>query len=98
MVSSQEESDIEVTGEDAELQYIDEADFLEVRDAFMATGLVDAVAPAIAETVGVQDVTTQQTEPRVYLTAIDAGVRRGVHRRPGRGWREGDAAGDLAPG
>jgi putative ABC transport system permease protein len=71
VVSSQEESDIEVTGEDAELRYIDEADFPEVRDAFLATGLVDAVAPAIAETVGVQDVTTQQTEPRVYLTAIN---------------------------
>jgi len=71
VVSSQEESDIEVTGESAELQYIDEADFPEVRDTFMATGLVDAVAPAIAETVGVQDMTTQQTEPRVYLTAID---------------------------
>jgi putative ABC transport system permease protein len=71
VISSQEESDIEITGESAELQYIDEADFLEVHNAFMETGLVDAVAPAIAETVGVQDVTTQQTEPRVFLTAID---------------------------
>lgn len=71
VISSQEESDIEVTGESAELQYIDESVFPEVRGAFMATGLVDAVAPAIAETVGVQDLTTQQTEPRVYLTAID---------------------------
>ena len=71
VISSQEESDIEITGEDAQLEYIDEADFPAVREAFMATGLVDAVAPAIAEAVGVQDVTTQQTEPRVYLTAID---------------------------
>jgi putative ABC transport system permease protein len=71
VISSQEESDIEVTGEAAQLKYIDEGDFPEVRGAFMATGLVDAVAPAIAETVGVQDTTTQQTEPRVYLTAID---------------------------
>jgi putative ABC transport system permease protein len=71
VISSQEESDIEITGESAELRYIDESAFAEVRDAFMATGQVDAIAPVIAETVGVQDVTTEQTEPRVYLTAMD---------------------------
>jgi putative ABC transport system permease protein len=70
VISSQEESDIEITGESAELKYINEADYLEVRDAFMATGLVDGVAPAILEQVGVQDVTTQQTEPRISLRAI----------------------------
>ena len=70
VISSQEESDIEITGEDAQLEYIDEADFPEVREAFMATGLVDAVAPAIAEAVGVQDVTTQQTEPSAKPRAL----------------------------
>ncbi|HEU4760035.1 MAG TPA: FtsX-like permease family protein [Dehalococcoidia bacterium] len=71
VISSQEESDIEVTGEAAQLPYFDEASFPEVRDILLSSGLVDGVAPAIAEFVGVQDLTSRQTEPRVMVNASD---------------------------
>ena len=71
VVSTQEESDIEVTGESAQLRYLEESDFAPVRESALATGLVDGVAPSVSETVGVQDLSTRRNEPRVYLAAMD---------------------------
>src|SRR3990172_8532995 len=71
VVSTQEESDIEVTGESAQLRYLEETDFAPVRESALATGLVDGVVPAVSETVGVQDLSTRRNEPRVYLAAMD---------------------------
>jgi putative ABC transport system permease protein len=71
VISSQEESDIEATGEAADLAYIDESVFPEVRQVLMDSGLVDGVSPAIGEEAGVQSLTTRQTEPTVWVTAFD---------------------------
>jgi len=71
VISTQEESDVEVTGESAQLRYLEESDFAPVRESALATGLVDGVAPAVSEMVGVQDLSTRRNEPRVYLAAMD---------------------------
>ncbi len=71
IISGQEESDIELTGETAELQYFDESAFVEVQRAAAGSPLVDAVAPLILEVVAVQNLTELQNEPRVVLFATD---------------------------
>ena len=71
VISSQEESDIEATGEAADLAYIDESVFPEVRQVLIDSGLVDGVSPGIGEQAGVQSITTRQTEPTVWVTAMD---------------------------
>jgi putative ABC transport system permease protein len=71
VISSTEESDIEVTGEQFALAYFDESDFTELRSAALATGLVDGVAPAIFEEIGAQNSASRQTEPRLSVLGID---------------------------
>ena len=80
VISTQEESDVEVTGESAQLRYLKESDFAPVRESALATGLVDGVAPAIGETFGIQNVTTRRNEPRVYLAAMNPAYRGGSCR------------------
>src|SRR3990172_910422 len=77
VVSTQEESDVEATGESAQLRYLEESDFAPVRESALATGLVDGIAPAISETVGVQDLSSRRNEPRVLLAAIDPAYMEG---------------------
>ncbi|HLF70592.1 MAG TPA: FtsX-like permease family protein [Dehalococcoidia bacterium] len=72
IISSREESDVEVTGEAAELPYFDEADFATIRDAVGGSPNVDGVMPAIFEAVGVQNLASRQTEPRVLVFGADA--------------------------
>ena len=43
----------------------------DVEERLRGSGLVDGVAPAIIEPIGVQDLTTRQSEPRVTLFASD---------------------------
>jgi putative ABC transport system permease protein len=77
-----------------------------------ASGLVDGVAPAIVEPVGVKDLTTRQSEPRVTLFASDPKRLQGfgdiVERdrgtvsladlRPGEVYLNSDAADELDAG
>ena len=83
-----------------------------IRDAAASSQLVDGVAPAIIETVAVQDRTTRQNEPRVALFASDpralddfaeirSGGRRGVARATSRlheVYLNEDAADELGGG
>lgn len=71
IISSQEEADIEVTGEAAGLAYFPESYFGEVRSALEGNSDVDGVLPVIVERTGVQNLTTKQTEPRVTIFAPD---------------------------
>ncbi len=71
VISSQEESDIEVTGEAASLAYFPQSDFYELRAALEVNPDVDGVLPMIWEGTGVQNLTTRQTEPRVTIFAPD---------------------------
>ena len=77
VISTQEESDVEATGESAQLRYLDGGDFAPVRESALATGLVDGVTAAISETVGVQDLNTRRNEPRVHLAAMDPAYMEG---------------------
>ena len=72
VISSTEESDIEITGESVALQYFDEAAFAAIRETALDLPLVDGVMPAILEEVGAQDLTTRQTEPRLAVIGVDA--------------------------
>jgi putative ABC transport system permease protein len=58
-------------GESRNAGYFDQAAFMRVRDAVSDSPLVDGVAPAIFETVAVQDRTSRQNEPRITLFASD---------------------------
>ena len=51
--------------------YFDERAYERIRAAVVGSPLVDGVAPAIVETVAVQDRTSRQNEPRVTLFASD---------------------------
>lgn len=57
--------------------YFDEAMFNRVATALAGSNAVDGIAPAIIETVAVQDVTTRQNEPRVGLFAADPAHMQG---------------------
>ncbi len=59
------------------VRYFPQADVAAVRRALTGSHLVDGVAPAIVEPVGVQDVTSRQTEPQVTIFASTAGGMRG---------------------
>jgi putative ABC transport system permease protein len=72
VISSTEESDIEITGESVALEYFDESAFEEIRAAAMEQPQVDGVMPAILEEVGAQNLTTRQTEPRLAVIGVDA--------------------------
>jgi putative ABC transport system permease protein len=71
IVSSTEESDVEITGEAVTLQYFDQAYFNEIRQAALQSPYVDGVAPAILEEVGAQNLTRRQTEPRLSVIGVD---------------------------
>jgi putative ABC transport system permease protein len=58
-------------GESTQVAYFNEAIATAVRDIALASPLVDGVAPAIVESVAVQDRTSRQNEPRVTLFASD---------------------------
>jgi putative ABC transport system permease protein len=77
VVSSTEESDVEITGEAVTLQYFDEAYFGEIRQAALQLPQVDGVAPAILEQVGAQNLTRRQTEPRLSVIGVDARYMEG---------------------
>src|SRR5687768_1595740 len=53
----------------SQVRWLDLSAYERVRDATADSSLVDGVAPAIFETVAVQDRTTRQNEPRVMLFA-----------------------------
>jgi putative ABC transport system permease protein len=55
----------------AQVRWLDDATYDRVRAATDGSPLVDGVAPAIFETVAVQDRTTRQNEPRIMLFASD---------------------------
>jgi len=77
VISAQEESDIEITGESTQLAFLDEAAFEEIRAVFADDPNVDGVMPVIWEGAGVQSVTTRQTEPRVTIFAPDPAYMEG---------------------
>ena len=77
VISSTEESDIEITGESVALQYFDESAFAAIREAALQLPLVDGVMPAILEEVGGQNLTTRQTEPRLAVIGVDARYMEG---------------------
>ena len=58
-------------GEATEVAYFEESAYGEIREAVAESPLVDGVAPAIIETVAVQDATSRQNEPRVTLFGSD---------------------------
>ncbi|HLF76972.1 MAG TPA: FtsX-like permease family protein, partial [Dehalococcoidia bacterium] len=72
VISSTEESDIEITGESVTLEYFDESAFDQIRATAIKLPQVDGVMPAILEEVGAQNPTARQTEPRVAVIGVDA--------------------------
>jgi putative ABC transport system permease protein len=58
-------------GEATEVAYFDESAYGKIREAVAGSPLVDGVAPAIIESVAVQDATSRQNEPRVTLFGSD---------------------------
>lgn len=77
VISSTEESDIEITGERVALQYFDESAFETIRSAAQDLPQVDGIMPAILEEVGGQNLTTRQTEPRLAVIGVDARYMQG---------------------
>ena len=77
VVSSTEESDIEITGESVALQYFDESSFETIRLAALEIPQIDGVMPAVLEEVGAQNLTTRQTEPRLAVIGVDARYMQG---------------------
>jgi hypothetical protein len=71
VISSTEESDVEITGEAVALAYFDQADFEPIRQAALDSPLVDGVMPALLEEVGAQNLTKRQTEPRLSVIGVD---------------------------
>ncbi len=69
----------------AVVDYFDEEQFADVQSAAAASGRVDGVAPAIVETVAVQDVTSRQTESQIGLFATDAAHMSGFGAISGSG-------------
>jgi putative ABC transport system permease protein len=75
----------------------DQARFAAVDRALRGTGLVDAIAPAIVDTVAIQDSTSRQTEPRIGLFAPDPARIAGLATIKSDNGRT-VALEDLAPG
>ena len=87
IISSTEESDIEITGESINLQYFNQADFEQVREAAMQVPGVDGVMPAILEEAGAQNLVARQTEPRLAVIGVDARYMDGfgtIHNQQGK--------------
>ncbi|HWS46184.1 MAG TPA: FtsX-like permease family protein, partial [Acidimicrobiia bacterium] len=75
----------------------DERVLADVDHALSGSGLVDGVAPAIIDTVAVQDVTSRHTEPRVGVFAADPARLSGFGTIVGSSGRPVSLA-DLTPG
>lgn len=60
-----------------DIAYFSENYYQRIEDAALASEHVDGVTPAIIEVVGVQDITTRQTDPRVTIFAADPERMRG---------------------
>lgn len=60
-----------------DIEYFDEQLFATVQEAANESDDIDGITPAIIETVGVQDLTSAQTEPRVTIFAPDPGLMEG---------------------
>ena len=70
-VKATEAENVVEFGEATGVGYFDEAVFDRVERVVQDSSLVDGLAPAIIESVALQDRTTRQTEPRVTLFAAD---------------------------
>jgi putative ABC transport system permease protein len=70
---SEKGTDVEsiAIGESTQIGYFPYASYHAVRNAVADSPLIDGVAPAIFETVAVQDMTTRQSEPRLTLFASE---------------------------
>ena len=79
-----------------QVAYIDESAYERVRETAARSPLVDAVAPAIIETVALQDQTSSQNEPRVTLFASDPAALADF--APIRAAGEAVSLADLEPG
>jgi putative ABC transport system permease protein len=55
----------------SDIQYFPDADFARVEGVASQSTNIDGITPAIIETVGLQDMTSQQTEPRFTIFASD---------------------------
>jgi putative ABC transport system permease protein len=95
-------------GDSTQVAYFTDGAYRIVREQALRLPTVDGVAPAIVETVALQDLTSRQNEPRVTLFASDpsaisdfspitAGGRTVslVDLRPGEVYVNGDAAEEL---
>jgi len=71
IVSSQAESDIEVTGESTRTRYFPESAAQAIRDQLAGAAEVDGITGAIWENIGVQNLQSRQTEPRVLVFGAD---------------------------
>ena len=78
------------------VDYFDETRATDVRSAADASGLVKGVAPAIIETVAIQDTTSRQTEAKVGLFAADPASMSGFGSISGKNGSV--ALSDLASG
>ncbi len=86
-----------VVGGSTGANLFDQRVFGQVDRALRGSGLVDAVAPAIVDTVAIQDSTSRQTEPRIGLFAPDPSRLAGLATITSRTGRTVTLA-DLAPG
>ena len=86
-----------VVGGSTGANLFDQRVFGEVERALRGSGLVDAVAPAIVDTVAIQDSTSRQTEPRIGLFAPDPSRLAGLATITSRTGRA-VALADLPPG
>ncbi|HWC31433.1 MAG TPA: FtsX-like permease family protein, partial [Dehalococcoidia bacterium] len=71
VISSTEESDVEITGEAVALAYFDQDMFEQIRRAALDSPNIDGVMPAVLEEVGAQNLTKRQTEPRLSVIGVD---------------------------
>src|SRR5918994_4171797 len=82
--------------ESTQVSWFSESAYRNIRAAVSGSSLVDGVAPAVIETVAVQDHTSRQNEPRVALFASDPGVLADFS--PILSGSETVTLSDLAPG
>lgn len=81
-----------------DIDYFDESLFAYVDEEASASQNIDGITPAIIETVGVQDLTSAQTEPRVTIFAPDPARMTGFGEVRDAASGEVLELADLAPG
>ncbi|HTK15190.1 MAG TPA: FtsX-like permease family protein [Acidimicrobiia bacterium] len=86
-----------VVGGSTGANLFDQRVFGAIDRALRGSGLVDALAPAIVDTVAIQDSTSRQTEPRIGLFAPDPARMAGLATITSRAGHKITLAG-LAPG